>query len=74
MGAPARCPGVALKTDGFDNLGDIPEAMIEGIKRFLVEYSDEEGNKIEFKGLGSRKDARRSLEAAEKTYQKKRAS
>jgi inorganic pyrophosphatase len=48
VACPRRRKGVALKTDAFDDIKDVPQAMLEGIERFLVEYSEEEGNKITF--------------------------
>lgn len=57
VACPKKRPGVTLKTDQFEKLSDIPKDMLEGIERFLVEYSEVEGNKIEFDGTCSRKKA-----------------
>jgi inorganic pyrophosphatase len=67
-----RRKGVTLKTDGFDDIGDVPKETLEGIERFLVEYSEEEGNKITFEGECSRKDAHKLLERGRKQFKKKR--
>jgi inorganic pyrophosphatase len=57
VACPKRQDGVTLKTDAYDRLGDVPKDMMTGIERFLVEYSEVEGNKIEFDGTCSRKKA-----------------
>lgn len=72
VACPRRRKGVALKTDGFNEIEDVPKAMLEGIERFLIEYSEEEGNKIEFDGLCSRKEAHRLIDRGHKEFKKKR--
>jgi inorganic pyrophosphatase len=57
VACPKKQSGVTLKTDSYEKLSDIPKDMMEGIERFLVEYSEVEGNKIEFNGTCSRKKA-----------------
>jgi inorganic pyrophosphatase len=66
VACPARQKGVSLKTDAFDDIDDIPKDTLEGIERFLVEYSEEEGNKITPEGRCSRKDALKRIERARK--------
>ncbi len=70
VACPRRRKGVALKTDDFEELGDVPKELLHGIERFLVEYSEEEGNKITFEGQCSRKDADKLIEAAHKAFKK----
>jgi inorganic pyrophosphatase len=65
-----RQPGVALKTDGYDRLSDVPKDMMDGIERFLVEYSAVEGNRIEFQGTSSRKKAFALIEEHRKRRKK----
>jgi inorganic pyrophosphatase len=53
--------GVAQKTDDFDDVDDIPKDIMRSIATFLVEYSEEEHNKIEFKGVASRNKALKAV-------------
>lgn len=71
IAAPLRHPGVTQKTDDFHDVDDIPSATIEGITRFLVEYSVDEGNTIEFDGVKSKKKAIKAIEKAVDAYGKK---
>lgn len=73
VACPRRRRGIALKTDGFDDINDIPKETREGIDRFLIEYSEEEGNKITFGGQCSRKDAFKLIAQAHKAFEKKRS-
>ncbi|MGA8532813.1 MAG: inorganic diphosphatase [Candidatus Tumulicola sp.] len=72
IACPRRHKGVALKTDQYDELDDIPKETLKGIEHFLVEYSEEEGNKITLEGQCSRKDAYKLIERAHKKFKKKR--
>lgn len=49
--------GVTLKTDAYEKIDDVPKDTMDGIERFLVEYSSVEGNKIQYEGICSRKKA-----------------
>jgi inorganic pyrophosphatase len=71
VACPKRRPGVTLRTDAFESLGDIPKDMMSGIERFLVDYSAEEGNKISFEGTGSRKDAFTLIRKGQKRFRKR---
>ncbi|HYL27475.1 MAG TPA: inorganic diphosphatase [Candidatus Nitrosotalea sp.] len=71
VACPRPRKGVALKTDAFNEIDDIPKDMLEGIERFLIEYSAEEGNKITFDGTCSRKEAYKLVERAHKKFEKK---
>lgn len=66
-----RQKGVALKTDGYDRIDDLPKETLEGIERFLIEYSVDEGNTITFEGHCSRKEAHKLIESAHKAFEKK---
>jgi len=71
VACPKRHKGVALKTDSFDELDDIPKDMLKGVERFLIDYSEEEGNKITLEGQCSRKEAYKLLKRAHKKFDKK---
>jgi inorganic pyrophosphatase len=70
IAAPPRQTGVSQPSDAFDDVKDVPKETIADICRFLVEYSEEEGNTIEFKDVRPRKKAMAAIEAAMKTYEK----
>ncbi len=72
IACPRRHKGVTLKTDRFDEIDDIPKEMLAGIERFLIDYSQEEGNKITFQDHCSRKDAYKLVARAHKAFEKKR--
>ncbi|MBV8066761.1 MAG: inorganic diphosphatase [Candidatus Eremiobacteraeota bacterium] len=57
VACPKKQAGIAQKTDDYEKLSDIPKEMMDGIERFLVEYSELEGNTIEYCGTCSRKKA-----------------
>ncbi|HEY1977578.1 MAG TPA: inorganic diphosphatase [Candidatus Baltobacteraceae bacterium] len=71
LAAPVVQPGVSQPSDAFADADDIPKDTMSDICRFLVEYSEEEGNRVEFKQVRSRKKAMAAIEAAMKTYEKK---
>lgn len=71
VACPKKKPGVTLKTDGYERLADVPKDTMDGIERFLVEYSEVEGNKIEFEGTCSRKKAFAMIEADRKRRKKR---
>jgi inorganic pyrophosphatase len=73
VACPKKQCGVALKTDAYERLSDIPKDMMDGIERFLVEYSEVEGNEIEFKGTCSRKKAFAMIEHDRKRRKKRSA-
>jgi inorganic pyrophosphatase len=59
---------VSLTTDVFNDIDDLPKELLAGIERFLVEYSETEGNKIDLKSVGSRKKALKLIEEARRTF------
>jgi inorganic pyrophosphatase len=71
IAAPKRLKGAAQPTDAFDDAADIPPATVEGLIRFLVEYSAEQGHDIECKGLKSRKRALEAIHDAMDKYLKR---
>jgi inorganic pyrophosphatase len=70
VAAPIRRSGARQSADRYDDIDDVPKETIRGICRFLVEYSEEEGHEIEFKGVKSKKRAFAALEAAMAAYRK----
>jgi inorganic pyrophosphatase len=68
---PKHHPGVTLRTDAFESLGDVPKDMMSQIERFLVDYSEEEGNTIAYQGTRSRKDALALIRKGEKRFKKR---
>lgn len=73
LAAPPRRNGVFQTSDRFEDIADIPSETIDGICRFLVEYSAEEGHTIDYKGVKSKKKAIAAVESAAKAYEKKRS-
>jgi inorganic pyrophosphatase len=71
VACPKKKPGVTLKTDSYQRLSDVPKDMMAGIERFLVEYPEEEGNRIDYRGTCSRKKA---LAMVEKDRRRRRKS
>lgn len=71
VACPKRKPGVTLKTDAYERLSDVPKDMMDGIERFLVEYSEVEGNRIESNGTCSR---RKALDQIEKDRKRRKKS
>ncbi len=68
---PPRRKGVALSTDDYKDIDDVPKATLRGIERFLVEYSEEAGNKIDYGGTGNREQAFAMLEKGVKAFEKR---
>ncbi len=71
VACPKRTPGVALKTDGYERLADVPKDTMDGIERFLVEYSTIEGNEIRLEGTCSRKKAFAMIDKDRKRFKKR---
>jgi len=70
LGCPMPQEGLTQDTDDYKNAGDLPKDTMKNICRYLVEYSESEGNKIEFLGAQSRKHAIRAIKRGMKTFQK----
>jgi inorganic pyrophosphatase len=71
IAAPSRLKGVSQPTDTWDDEDDIPAATVEGIIRFLVEYSAEQGHDIVCKGLKSKTVALEAIKTAQTTWNKR---
>lgn len=69
---PMRQDGLTQDTDGFKDIDDVPPDTMKNICRYLVEYSESEGNTIEFEGTKSRKQAVQAIKAGIKAYENKR--
>ncbi|MBV9263793.1 MAG: inorganic diphosphatase [Candidatus Eremiobacteraeota bacterium] len=74
IACPQRQDGVSMKTDGFEEIKDVPKDTMDGIERFLVEYSEEQGNTIEYKGTCSRKKAFAMIDADRKRRKRAKKS
>ena len=70
LGCPLHQKGLHQKADAFDEIDDVPKDTIESICRYLVEYSQAEGNELEFRGTGSRKAALKAVARAREAFQK----
>jgi inorganic pyrophosphatase len=70
VACPAKKPGVTLKTDGYKRLSDVPKDTMGGIERFLVEYPEEEGNRVDYGGTCGRKEALAIIEEDRKRRKK----
>ncbi len=73
IGCPTPTRGTALPVDAFHEIGDVPDAMLGGIKRFLIEYSEEEENAIKFRGCCSKRDAFERVKAGHARFKKKKS-
>lgn len=54
LGCPMPQDGLTQDTDAYKDVDDVPKDTMKSICRYLVEYSEAEGNKIEFLGAQSR--------------------
>jgi inorganic pyrophosphatase len=70
VACPKKQRGVTLKTDAYEKLADVPKDTMNGIERFLVEYSEVQGNTIAFGGTCSRKKAFAMIEDDRKRRKK----
>ncbi len=68
-----KVKGIAQTTDAFDKIGDVPEENIRGLCRFLVEYSVEQGNEIDFKGVDGPKKAMAAIHETAERFKEKRS-
>lgn len=69
IACPTPTAGTALPVDRFADVADMPEAMLHGIVRFLIEYSAEEGHSMTFKGVVSKEESLRRIEAGRVRYE-----
>lgn len=64
--------GVTQSTDEYKDIDDLPKDLIDSLCRFLIEYSEEQGNDIKFKGVVSRKKALETIERTRKQFKKRK--
>lgn len=72
LACPVRQTGVTQKCDAYDDVDDLPKDTIDGICRYLIEYSAAEGNDLVYHGVGSRKKALGAIKTARKSFAKAR--
>lgn len=70
LARPRRQAGLTQETDGYADMDDVPKDTLHSVCRYLVEYSESEGNDIEFLGSRSCKHAIAAIESAMKRFQK----
>ncbi len=68
-----KVKGIAQTTDLYEKMSDVPQENIRGLCRFLVEYSEEQGNDIVFKGVDGRKKAMDAIKDTAERFKQKRA-
>ena len=73
LAAPQRREGLTQSADAYDDADDIPKDIINGICRFLVDYSEEQGHEITFKGVKSKKKAIAAIETARENFRKRKS-
>lgn len=72
LACPVPQEGLTQKSDAFEDIGDVPDDMLQSICRYLVEYSAAEGNKLVYRGTGSRKAALKAIKSTHKAFEKDR--
>ncbi|GAC1498179.1 MAG: hypothetical protein NVS1B14_01050 [Vulcanimicrobiaceae bacterium] len=72
IAAPTRMPGRTQVTDGYNEIGDIPKEKLDGMCRFLLEYSRREGNTVDLVGVSGVKEALKSIAIGAKKFRKAR--
>ena len=72
IGCALRIRGRSQSTDAYEDIDDLPDELMDNICNFLTEYSAEQGNTMDFKGVQSRKKARASVAAGIKAFKKTR--
>ncbi len=67
LACAARVKGIAQTTDAYSHVDDLPKENIAGLCRFLVDYSEDQGNDITFEGVSGVKKAFKAIaETAER--------
>ncbi len=70
VGAPMRVEGCKQPTDDYEDISDLPRHELDKICKFLVEYSERQGNVIELIGPVQADDAIKSIMTSRKKYKK----
>ena len=71
ISAPPAMPGAPQSTDAYEDLADIPPEKMNAICKFLIDYSQEEGNEIEYVGILDADEAMKSVARYAKRFKKK---
>jgi len=71
IAAPVKMAGTPQTADPYSDITDVPKEKLDAICKFLIDYSQDEGNKIEFLGTVSAKEAMKAIQKTMKTYKKK---
>jgi inorganic pyrophosphatase len=59
-----RQGGIALSTDPYERIRDLPQATVDSLKRFLIEYSEGAGNDVRCTGIEDRDAALKAIREA----------
>lgn len=59
---------VSLSTDGYADIEDLPPKLLEEIKQFLMQYSEERDNTLEFKGTIRSSEAMEMIATSRQRY------
>jgi inorganic pyrophosphatase len=62
--------GAPQSTDGYHDIADIPHDTLDAIKRFLIEYSEGQGHRIDIKAVVGADDAMRIVKRRMKDFKK----
>ncbi|MFN2528246.1 MAG: inorganic diphosphatase [Candidatus Baltobacteraceae bacterium] len=71
IGAPVKMEGTPQTADPYTDVSDIPKEKMDAICKFLIDYSQEAGNEIDYCGTISAHEAMRSVEKCMKRWHKK---
>jgi|SRR5579884_3494 len=68
-----RIDGISLSTDPYETIADVPKSVIDSLRRFLVEYSEGAGNRVQCSGVEGREKALEAVQRGIAAFQKKHA-
>jgi inorganic pyrophosphatase len=72
VSVPLPSPGAPLPTDPYTDISDLPKEVLEGIKKFLVRYSSEQGHAIKISAVVGARDAMKTITSGRRKFKKKR--
>lgn len=72
LACPKPMPGIAMATDRYTTIDDLPDEECAQIARFLCEYSEEQGNEIRLAGRYGPDEAVTRVSALHKAWKKNR--
>jgi inorganic pyrophosphatase len=73
IGVPLPSKGAPLPTDEYFDITDLPKAELDRIKRFLREYSDQQGHDIEVHAIVSAPEALETVKSLAKVFKREAA-